>query len=580
MGTKTRIDWEGVREINEKENNKKGDWEMSNKNKMYLMAVVMLLTLVLMILFVGYRYFRTPIDKPVNTTDSSFEIVPDDLAGRDGRGNKQTSEDPAVSVFENYGILPFASPLLGSVPYFINTEELTEIATALRSEVRMPSLAVETIFTENNSGDERFSIAIETIDEEVEILELPVFPELPIEEPLEVQWISPQVHAHQSLILLRHGEVFEPTSYFSVNVGTDEAPTISWSSIDTQIIGDQTLLVSVTDSRQQTVQLMIPVIVNQAPTIQISQMMREYHVGQEIDLLRDVSARHVIEGNLTDKLYVETNLDPNKEGEYYAVYSVSDQFGFSASVKVTIRIKNDPPVIEVPDFIEHQILQPFSILDFVSAFDTEDGEILLNEENILSSTVDIHHEGTYYVKIGGVQDSHGKFAKEKIITVKVTNEPPMIENTIFEVSLHAEITPDMYLHHLHISDREDSREQITVVWDMAQWQQIDTTQSGDYKVSITATDSMGATTTVVGIIRVLADVPTLPEDQELDAEKESIETEDIVIEENQKEDTNEVLIKEDFIDEEVEEVDQEGVFEVAEEHFDSEQIFPEEGDDE
>ncbi|MFB8726141.1 immunoglobulin-like domain-containing protein [Enterococcus casseliflavus] len=569
-----------MRQINEKENNKKINWEMSNKNKMYFMAIVVLLTLVLMILIVGYRYFRTPIDKAVNTTHSSFQIAHDDLAELDGRGNEQTSEDPAVSVFENYGMLPFTSPPIGPVPYFINTEELTEIATALRSEVRTPTLAVETIFTENNSGNQRFPIAIETIEEEAEILELPVFPELPIEEPVEVQWISPQVHAHQSSILLGHGEVFEPSKYFSVIVGTDEAPTIYWTHIDTQIIGDQTLIVSVTDRRQQTVQLSIPVIVNQAPTIQISQMMREYHIGQEIDLLRGVSAMHVIEGNLTDKLYVETNLDPNKEGEYYAVYSVNDQFGFSASVKVTIRIKNDPPVIEAPDFIEHQILQPFSILDFVSAFDTEDGEIPLNEENILSSTVDIHHEGTYYVKIGGVQDSHGKFAKEKMITVKVTNEPPTIENTIFEVSLHAEITPDMYLYHLHISDREDSREQMTVILDMAQWQQVDTTQAGDYKVTITATDSMGATTTVVGIIRVLADGPTLPENQEFDAEKESIETEETVIDEDQKEDTNEALMKEDFIDEEVEGVDQEGIFEVAEKHFDSEQIFPEEGDDE
>lgn len=580
MGKKTRNDWEGVRVINKKENNKKENWALTNKNKRYLIVVGILLAFVLMVTFIGHWYFRTPIDKTINTTDSSFELAHDDLSELDVRGNEQVLEDPATSVFESYGIIPFASPFIGSVTHFINTEELAEMAAMLRNQVIMPLLAVESISLDNESGNLIFPIAIETIEEEAEILELPVFPELPIEEPLEVQWISPQVHANQALILLRHGEVFEPTNYFSVNVGTDEAPTISWSPIDTQIIGEQTLIVSVTDSRQQTVQLMIPVVVNQAPTIQISQRMREYHVGQEIDLLRGVSAMHVIEGNLTDKLHVETNLDTNKEGDYDVIYSVRDQFGFSASVKAMIRIKNDPPVIEAPDFIDHQILQPFSILDFVSAFDTEEGEILLNEENILSSTVDIYHEGTYYVRIGGVQDSHGKYAKEKIITVQVTNEPPMINNTIFEVFLHAEVTPDLYLHHLHISDREDSREQITVVLDMANWQQINTTQAGDYKVSITATDSMGATTTVVGIIRVLADIPTLPENQELDAEKEIIETKGTVIEEDQKEDTNESLIKEDFIDEEVNGIDQEAVFEVTEGHFESEQIFPEEGDDE
>ena len=65
---------------------------------------------------------------------------------------------------------------------------------------------------------------------------------------------------------------------------------------------------------------------------------------------------------------------------------------------------------------------PFDPLEGVSAYDAEDGEIILTEENVIFNDVNMEEAGTYHVTYQ-VKDSQGEVT-ELTITVTVREKRP------------------------------------------------------------------------------------------------------------------------------------------------------------
>ena len=82
-----------------------------------------------------------------------------------------------------------------------------------------------------------------------------------------------------------------------------------------------------------------------------------------------------------------------------------------------------------PNQLVFPVNQSFSLLDYFSASDQEDGAINLTSENILASDFDPQVPGNYSIRIGNVVDRYGKRAIECTVHIQLTNEAPTVTNT-------------------------------------------------------------------------------------------------------------------------------------------------------
>lgn len=335
---------------------------------------------------------------------------------------------------------------------------------------------------------------------------LPVVPDLPISEPakptpvlpdLEPEPIIPTpvisiptIHLTQSNVVAAQGSLFSPYNYFTVENGNDSNTTIQVTNVDTTILGQHYCTIIATNSAGTSEQT-ISIFVNALPVIHTASEIIDVPLRSTTNLLNDVTATDAEDGDITEKISVETNLDTTTEGEYSVTFSVTDSHGFSSSKTVTARVTNEAPVIEAED-IEIEIDQPFNPLDHVKVVDREDGEIKLTEENILKNEVDVTTEGTYLVTIGKVKDSDGKEA-EKTFKVTVKNELPVI--TVPETLLKVGDVFDTaaFKESITVSDREDDKKglPIALTFDEEALKLVLTEKAATFIVTIEATDSHG-----------------------------------------------------------------------------------------
>ncbi|WP_074432723.1 glycosyl hydrolase family 18 protein [Clostridium ihumii] len=172
--------------------------------------------------------------------------------------------------------------------------------------------------------------------------------------------------------------------------------------------------------------------INNAPII-IGLSNKTINIGDDFDPLHDVTANDKEDGDLTDKIVVEGNVDTNKQGKYTLKYSVSDSKGETTTKNRIITVEEKTTTPE-PEINEAPILKgvidktinigdKFDSLEGITANDKEDGD--LTDKIVVEGNVDTNKVGKYKLTYS-VSDSKGETVnRNRTITVEesITGEP-------------------------------------------------------------------------------------------------------------------------------------------------------------
>ena len=366
-------------------------------------------------------------------------------------------------------------------------------------------------------------------------------PILPVES-------KPKIVVSQSYFELNEGDSFDISNYYSVFDSMDQSPSV-WIENSTLSVGTNTMTIHAVNKFGYSDTAAITVQVNGRPKIQAVSTTIEVSIHESIDMGNYFSATDPEDGNLQEKIEFLSTVNTGIEGEYLVTATVKDSKGFEAA-PVTIRffVKNEAPVIQGESSYTVSIDESFSILNLLSVTDNEDDRdgypIKLTDENILENDLDLTKEGIYTIKIGNVTDRDGKKAEDKVITVNVVNEVPVVTVSNQTLKIGDSFDPQAFLDSILISDKEDDKNQLTptISVDEDTLYSIRTDMPGVYEIAITATDSHGKSTTVLAIITVVeADSATTEkpetEENELDTPSEDDENDQMAPEERITEDT-------------------------------------------
>ena len=333
---------------------------------------------------------------------------------------------------------------------------------------------------------------------------------------VEINYI-PEIFAKDMSITV--GDEFNDDSALNRIIAIDtedgnisESLKVVKNDVDTSKPGVYEVTYEVTDSKGATANKTIYVtvnlkseIINNIPTITATDKV--FTVGDDVStevLLKDVYAYDKEDGNLSDHVQVlESNVDNTKPGNYQVTYVVSDSLNAKVTKTITVvvnpksEIINSIPVIQASDkfFAVGDKVDDKILLDEVTAFDSEDGDISKNVE-VLETNVDTTKEGTYYV-VYTVKDSLGASSTLKVNVVvsprqSVINQAPIILAADKAFNVGDEFNNEVALKEVYAKDAEDG--DITYRL-FIQSHNVDTSKAGNYYIIYGVTDSSGITTT-------------------------------------------------------------------------------------
>ncbi|MBC1557014.1 immunoglobulin-like domain-containing protein [Listeria seeligeri] len=253
------------------------------------------------------------------------------------------------------------------------------------------------------------------------------------------------------------------------------------NNVNMSIPGTYNVTYSVKDSNgAKTILSMNVNVVNDAPSLIVSG--KTIHVKDSFNPLIGVAAEDTEDGDLTKEIKViENTVDTSKEGTYSVTYEVNDTIGEKTQKSISVVVVNDAPIISTDDK-NIPIDSEFNVLDEVTAYDTEDGD-LTKEIKVIENTVDTSKEGIYSVTYE-VTDSYGK-TTSKTIKVNVLNEAPVISAKDKTIKINSNFDP---LEGITAKDTEDG----DVTGNLAVKENtVDTTKEGIYKVIYSVKDKNG-----------------------------------------------------------------------------------------
>ena len=280
----------------------------------------------------------------------------------------------------------------------------------------------------------------------------------------------------------------------------------------------------VTDTQKNTAEVSTTVTVTKGEAPEISNAVdKKIYVNDpynatmgedESGNIAKVIATDKEDGDLTDNIVIEENVNTSKEGTYLVTYSVVDSHG-NADVKtttVTVTKGEAPEILYAVDktiYINGDYDQAKGqnesgdIVDVI-ATDKEDGD--LTDKIVIDGDVNTSQVGTYSVTYR-VVDSHGNF-DEKTTTVTVTKgEAPEISNAV-DKSIYVNDPYDATMGEdesgnivkVIATDKEDGDLTDKIVIDG----DVNTSQVGTYSVTYRVVDSHGnfdEKTTTVTVIK-------------------------------------------------------------------------------
>ncbi len=214
--------------------------------------------------------------------------------------------------------------------------------------------------------------------------------------------------------------------------------------------------------------------------------------GDTFNPLEGVIASDTENGNLTNKITYESNVNPNEEGTYKVTYTVVDNSNFHASKTITVKvISAELPIITAEDK-EVKQFEEFDYMDGVSAkaYDGTDLTDDITYEETVNTDIADTYEVTYKVK-----DTKGKEASKTINVTVIPNEKPVINASDKEIYLNSDFDP---LEGVTASDAEDGP-----IEKIEYKGEVKTDEVGDYKVTYIVTDKNGQKTEKTITVKVI-----------------------------------------------------------------------------
>lgn len=272
-------------------------------------------------------------------------------------------------------------------------------------------------------------------------------------------------------------------------------------TVDCNKVGEYKVVLTVKDSKGLTATKTITVTVkakevqppvkpeNQAPVLSADSVTLVQGQAFSNSML-NIKATDKEDGNLTSKVEVNGTVDCNKVGEYTLTLTVKDSEGLTATKKVIVTVKakpNTPPVIEGQNLtIKFGSKFDNSMLK-VTASDKEDGD--LTPKVVYTGTVNTNVAGDYTIT-ATVRDKQGlETSREFTVTVlEKENTAPIVNGKDITVEFGSKFDNSML--EVSVKDAEDKTEDIKVVYKG----EVDTNKAGEYRVTVTATDTQGLST--------------------------------------------------------------------------------------
>ena len=279
---------------------------------------------------------------------------------------------------------------------------------------------------------------------------------------------------------------------------TDKAE-VDLSKVDTSKAGIYQITITVKDSFGNETTKTVKVTVkektvkpeeNESPVITAKDITLT--VGDKFNLADlQIKATDKEDGDLTDKVAVEGNVDVTKAGTYTITLTVQDSKGAKAEKKVIVtvkakEVKNEAPVITANDVTIKCGDKLSKTMFNAKAEDNEDGDIT-KDLTIDTSKVNTNKVGTYDVYLA-VKDSKGAKAEKTVkVTVKSTSPTLKADNVKIEEGDTLKDTA------FNIVARDCEGNSIKYKIDKSK---VDTSKAGTYRVKITAEDKWGNTTSI------------------------------------------------------------------------------------
>lgn len=206
---------------------------------------------------------------------------------------------------------------------------------------------------------------------------------------------------------------------------------------------------------------------------EINAIDREVTIGEEFNYMEGITAVDIEDGDLTNRITFEGNVDTSKEGTYKVKYTTFDNNNFHKSKEVNIKVVNDNKItIEAEDKEVTQFTE-FNYTENVKAYNNSED---LTSKITYEKTVDTSKVGTYEVTYK-VEDT------EKTIKVNVIkNELPIINAEDITVTEGGDINP---LQNVMATDKEDGDLTDKITYEG----KYDTSKIGTYKITYTVQDS-------------------------------------------------------------------------------------------
>ncbi|WP_125582393.1 immunoglobulin-like domain-containing protein [Lacticaseibacillus suibinensis] len=266
------------------------------------------------------------------------------------------------------------------------------------------------------------------------------------------------------------------------------------TTLDKNTPGTYTVTYSVTDSAGHTVSVTRDItVINDKPSI-VFLNDNPVEVGTTFDALKDVSADDYQDGDLTGKVTAEGKVDTTTPGQYELTYSVTDSDGQTVTKQRTVTVYADKPNIDTNNQNTSVALNSeFDVLQGVKAT-SKYGEADLKVDGNVDTSKPGENKLTYTTT-----DKFGQ-TTTKTVTINVTADKPSLDVSKVPTTLKVGDQLDAIANVTATSPYGDAK--VTVDGS------VDTGAAGDYKLTYTATDKFGQTTTKEVTVTVAADDST------------------------------------------------------------------------
>lgn len=234
--------------------------------------------------------------------------------------------------------------------------------------------------------------------------------------------------------------------------------------------------------------------------------------GSSFDPMKGVSATDKIDGDITGKVKYTGTVDTNMVGEYLLTYTVENSQGNEAKQSVIIRVVEDNVgmyEIEIADFSLPKGSDYIQAIRERIVIRKPDGSTVptATANIIVAGNHSTAAPGTLAVEIAVISEYNT--ITKKIVNIKILDTKDTIKLDVqSSVSLEVGQTFDPYsfaqAYVMNASGKDETLAKASAAGGVGVWadSNVDTTKTGDYKVTYTALASTGATITKTMDVKV------------------------------------------------------------------------------